>query len=91
MNINEVAEAISDIENKKFTEFSKKVKTSLEDKLRNNPTITAKGEELEKLQSMKNTFAKISNPTTKTPEVKVETPKVEEEPEAKEPNIEPTE
>jgi len=53
-------EAISAAENKKFSEFSKKVKTSLEDKLRNNPTIKAKGDELRKMQSMKDTFAKIS-------------------------------
>ena len=71
--INEVKEAISDVENKKFTDFSKKVKTSLEDKLRNNPTIKSKGEELNKLQSMKDTFAKISEPkATPTTEPVVE-------------------
>jgi len=61
---NEVEEAISDVEQKKFSDFSKKVKTSLEDKLRNNPTIKDKGSELQKLQSMKDTFAKISEPKT---------------------------
>ena len=52
-------EAISAAENKKFSEFSKKVKTSLEDKLRDNPTIKGKGDELKNLQNMKDTFAKI--------------------------------
>jgi hypothetical protein len=52
-------EALTDIEQKKFSEFSKKVKTSLEDKLRNNPTIKAKGEELKNLSKMKDTFASI--------------------------------
>jgi len=73
MNINEVTEAISDIENKKFSEFSKKVKISLEDKLRNNPTIKSKGEEISKLQKMKDTFAQIKGKE----ETKVE-PKKEE-------------
>lgn len=57
--INEVKEAISDAENKKFSEFSKKVKTSLEDKLRNNPVVKSKGDELKNLQKMKDTFAQI--------------------------------
>jgi cell fate (sporulation/competence/biofilm development) regulator YmcA (YheA/YmcA/DUF963 family) len=68
-----VKEAISSAENKKFTEFSKKVKTSLEDKLRNNPTIKSKGEELKNLQKMKDTFAQIKTkeeiPTKSEPEI----------------------
>lgn len=52
-------EAISDAENKKFSEFSKKVKTSLEDKLRDNPIIKSKGDELKNLQNMRDNFAKI--------------------------------
>jgi hypothetical protein len=54
-------EVLSDVEQKKFSEFSKKVKTSLEDKLRNNPVVTAKANELEKLSKMKDTFASISD------------------------------
>ncbi len=52
-------EAITAAEEKRFSEFSKKVKTSLEDKLRDNPTINAKAEELKSLQNMKDTFAQI--------------------------------
>ena len=54
-------EAISDVEAKKFTEFSKKVKTSLEDKLRNNSTVKNAKDEIEKLDAMKDLFAKISD------------------------------
>jgi len=57
-------EAITAAEEKKFTEFSKKVKTSLEDKLRNNPTLQSKAEELRKYQDMKDTFAQIDSPST---------------------------
>lgn len=71
-------EAISDADNKKFSEFSKKVKTSLEDKLRSNPTVLAKAEELRNLQNMKDVFAQIK-PVVPTPTVepeKEETPLV---------------
>ena len=79
-------EAISDAENKRFSEFSKKAKTSLEDKLRSNPTIQSKGEELKKLQSMKNTFAKVSEPSKTEPEVTTEvTPEPAEPTEPAEP------
>lgn len=61
--ITEVKEAISDVENKKFSEFSKKVMTSLKDKLRDNPTIKAKGEELKSFEKMKDTFAEIKKET----------------------------
>jgi hypothetical protein len=54
-------EVLSDVEQKRFSEFSKKVKTSLEDKLRNNPVIKSKSEELQKLSNMKDTFASIDN------------------------------
>jgi hypothetical protein len=57
-------EVLSDVEQKKFSEFSKKVKTSLEDKLRNNPVVTAKADELGKLSKMKDTFASISDTQT---------------------------
>ena len=68
-------EAISDIENKEFSKFSKKVKTSLEDKLRDNPTIKSKGDELSKLQSMKDTFAQIKREETpEEVEIPQETP-----------------
>jgi c-di-AMP phosphodiesterase-like protein len=67
--INEIKEVISAVENKKFSEFSKKVKTSLEDKLRNNNKIKDAGDELLKMQKMKDTFAKIQdNNTEVTPE-----------------------
>lgn len=79
-------EAISDAENKKFSEFAKKTKTSLEDKLRNNPTIKAKGEELRNLQKMRDTFAQIKKPGADVApiETPVETP-------AEEPAATPTE
>jgi len=54
-------EAITNVEKKEFSEFSKKVRTSLEDKLRNNPIIKSKADELSNFENMKDTFAKISN------------------------------
>lgn len=58
--VNEIkGEAISHAEKKEFSKFADKVKTSLEDKLRNNPTIQKKGDELKSLQKMKDTFAQI--------------------------------
>jgi len=66
--INEVKEAISDADNKKFTEFSKKVRTSLEDKLRNNPTIKAKAEELKSYEKMNKVFAQISSTPENNPQ-----------------------
>jgi len=58
--VNEIkSEAISHAEKKEFSKFADKVKTSLEDKLRNNPTIQKKGDELKSLQKMKDTFAQI--------------------------------
>lgn len=72
-------EAISDAENKKFSEFSKKVKTSLEDKLRNNPVIKAKGDELKNLQKMKDTFAQIKTKEEPKAEEPIETPEAPEE------------
>ena len=53
------SEAISHAEKKEFSKFADKVKTSLEDKLRNNHTIQKKGDELKSLQKMKDTFAQI--------------------------------
>jgi len=58
MNKN-ISEAISDIENKRFSDFAQKVRVSLEDKLRNNPTIQAKGAELKSFENMKDLFAQI--------------------------------
>jgi len=52
-------EAISHAEKKEFSKFADKVKTSLEDKLRNNPIIQKKSNELKNLQKMKDTFAQI--------------------------------
>jgi hypothetical protein len=54
-------EAIGDAENNKFSEFSKKIKTSLEDKLRNHPKIKSSGDDIKKLSKMKDAFAKITN------------------------------
>ena len=53
------SEAISNAEKKEFSKFADKVRTSLEDKLRNNPIIQKKGNELKSLQKMKDTFAQI--------------------------------
>jgi len=55
-------EAITAAEEKKFSEFSKKVKTSLEDKLRNNKIIQDKTEELKNYENMKSIFAQVSEP-----------------------------
>ena len=52
-------EAISHAEKKEFTKFADKVKTSLEDKLRNNPNIIKKTDEFKNYQKMKDTFAQI--------------------------------
>jgi flagellar motor switch protein FliM len=53
-------EAITAAEEKKFSEFSKKVKTSLEDKLRDNITIQNKSSELKNYEDMRDTFSQIS-------------------------------
>jgi len=53
-------EVLNHIEKKEFSEFADKVRTSLNDKLRNNPIIKNKAQELTNLQNMKNIFAKIS-------------------------------
>jgi len=73
-------EVIDLANDKKFSEFSKAVKQTLDDKLRNHPTIVAKAAELETFQKAKETFAQISEPVEETPvETEVETP-VEETP-----------
>ena len=69
-------EAISHAEKKEFSKFADKVKTSLEDKLRNNPKIKSKGDELKNYQNMKDTFTQI-----KGKEETKEVPTPEEEPE----------
>ena len=66
------SEAISNAEKKEFSKFADKVRTSLEDKLRNNPIIRKKGEELKSLQNMKDTFAQISK-DKKTSELQSQT------------------
>ena len=58
-------EVISAAEAGKFSEFSDKVKTSLEDKLRNNPTIVQKSAEFQNLTKMKDIFSQIK-PTEDT-------------------------
>lgn len=60
-NINEIKEVINHAEQKEFSKFADKVKTSLEDKLRNNDKIKSAGQELLKLQAMKTNFAKVSD------------------------------
>jgi len=56
--INEIKEVIDYADQKEFSKFADKVKTSLEDKLRNNPKIKDGAKELEKIQKMKDAFAK---------------------------------
>ena len=61
-------EAISAAEENKFSEFSKKVKTSLDDKLRNNPKMKSQMDKYKSLEGVKNAFAKIANDQeTETP------------------------
>jgi len=57
-------EVLNNVEKKEFSEFANKVRTSLADKLRNNPVIKDKASELTNLQNMKNIFAKISPNTS---------------------------
>jgi len=52
-------EAITLAQEKKFTEFNKLIKTSLEDKLRNNPIIQQKADEVKTYQQMKDIFSQI--------------------------------
>jgi len=52
-------EAITAAEEKRFSDFSKKIKTSLEDKLRNNEVIKSKADELSNFQNMKDVFSQI--------------------------------
>jgi len=59
--INEIKEVISHAEKKEFSKFADKVKTSLEDKLRNNPKIKDGAEELMKMQRMKDAFAQAGD------------------------------
>ena len=67
-------EAISAAEENKFSEFSKKVKTSLDDKLRNNPKMKSQMDNYKSLEGVKNAFAKIANDQEpETPE-ETETP-----------------
>jgi len=65
-------EVITMADENRFSDFTKKVKSSLEDKLRDNPTIRAKGEELQKLQAMRKNFSKVTDV-----EVEQETPQKE--------------
>jgi hypothetical protein len=53
-------EAIGAAEQNKFSEFSKKVKTSLEDKLRSHPKIVSNADKIRDLEKMKDTFSQIS-------------------------------
>ena len=57
--INEIKEVIDYADQKEFSKFADKVKTSLEDKLRNNPKIKDGAKELEKIQKMKEKFVYI--------------------------------
>ena len=58
-NINEIAEAISLADKKEFSKFADKVRTSLEDKLRNNIKIKSAAAEIKNFDDMKNKFSKI--------------------------------
>lgn len=63
-------EVIDLANDKKFSEFSKAVKKTLDDKLRNHPTIVAQAAELDKFKNAKEIFAKISEPEpTEEPEI----------------------
>lgn len=75
--INEIKEVISHAEKKEFSKFADKVKTSLEDKLRNNPKIKDAGEELMKMQKMKDAFAKAGETTA--PSIVQDEPGIDED------------
>ncbi len=93
------AEVIDLANDKKFSEFSKKVKTMLNDKIRSNPDLKDKLNKIDKFNHMKDEFEKAldepkvkvepTEPETPEPEVKVEpTEPKTPEPEVK---VEPTE
>jgi hypothetical protein len=71
-------EAITAAEQKKFSEFSKKVKTSLEDKLRNHPKVKSAQASIEDMESIKAKFAEIEKSNmTKTEPTDTDTPEKE--------------
>lgn len=52
-------EALDALEQGKFSEFSKKVKASLDDKIRNNPVIRNNAEKYKELSNIKDIFANM--------------------------------
>ena len=84
----ELNELIDDVEDKKYIEFAKKAKKSLEDKIRNNPKITKSKAELDRLNSLKDAFVALQKDKKVTPEEPKEEPTDIEEP--TEPKEEPT-
>jgi len=54
-------EIITDVENNKFSDFSAKVKKSLEDKLANNPTVRDAADKINKLDNINNLFKQIQD------------------------------
>lgn len=62
-----------------FSQFSKKVKQSLEDKLRNHPTVKANDAKLKSFEDMKNQFAMIKKPSTDIETIEVPSEEVPDE------------
>jgi hypothetical protein len=54
-------ELLSDIENKKFSDFSDKVKKSLTDKVNSNPDVQKFKKELERIEALQNAFKSIQS------------------------------
>ena len=52
-------EVITDVENNKFSDFSAKVKKSLEDKLANNPKVQSAADKINKLDNINKLFKQI--------------------------------
>ena len=77
-------EAIGAAEQSKFSEFSKKVKTSLEDKLRNHPKIKDGADKIEQSNKLKDAFAKISQDMNDKDNIPVELPEPTEIPSTEE-------
>ena len=74
-------EAIGDAEDNKFSDFSKKVKTSLEDKLRSNQKMKDTTDKIADMKRMKDTFTQITK-TTEPVKVEPAEPVVTPEPAA---------
>jgi len=49
------------VDNKSFSEFEQAIKTELDDKISNSDTMNNSKTEFEKIQNIKDVFAKINN------------------------------